>query len=238
MRIEDIDRERCRPEFEEAALRDLRWMGLQWDEGPDRGGPVGPYRQSERLERHRALWRELVSGGHVYPADFSRSEILSEGPARERDGGVLFPVSLRAVSEMGDTGDPDATVNWRFRVPDGETIRFLDGNLGYQEFVAGRDFGDFLVWRKAGGPSYELAVVADDIDMEISEVVRGEDLLVSTARQLLLYRALSKEPPDFRHEALVRDASGKRLSKTAQSVSIEELRGQGYSPDDVLNWGS
>jgi glutamyl-tRNA synthetase len=126
-------------------------------------------------------------------------------------------------------------VNWRFRVPDGETVAFQDGRLGAVEFVAGRDFGDFVVWRRDDVPAYELAVVADDIAMGITEVVRGEDLLVSTARQLLLYRALGAEAPLFHHGPLVRDATGRRLAKRDAALSLRALREAGYSPEAVLD---
>jgi glutamyl-tRNA synthetase len=126
-----------------------------------------------------------------------------------------------------------AGVNWRFRVPDGETIVFQDGCCGEVARVAGRDFGDFVVWRRDDVPAYELAVVADDIAMGITEVVRGEDLLTSTARQLLLYRALGAEPPAFYHCPLVRDASGRRLAKRDASLSIRALREAGRTPEEV-----
>ena len=124
-------------------------------------------------------------------------------------------------------------MNWRFQVPDGAVICFTDERCGPQRFVAGRDFGDFLVWRKDGLPSYELAVVADDHAMAITEVVRGADLLLSTARQLLLYRALGWTPPAFYHAPLVRDAEGRRLAKRADAVSLRELRKAGMTPEEV-----
>ncbi len=234
-RSEDIDRVRCKPRFEEAAREDLAWLGLDWDEGGGLGGPYGPYRQSERLESHRSAWAELVRGGFLFPAPFSRREIAEESPAVEADGTRMFPHELRPGGSF-DREHPDREVNWRFRVPDGEVIRFNDTRLGECSFTAGRDFGDFLVWRKEDGPSYELAVVADDHAMFITEVVRGRDLLLSTARQILLYRALGWVPPSFRHEELVCGADGKRLAKTAGSVGIRELRGRGARPEDVLAW--
>jgi len=119
-------------------------------------------------------------------------------------------------------------------VPNGESIEFVDGNHGPQRYIAGEDFGDFLVWRKDGIPSYELAVVADDIAMSITEVVRGEDLLLSTARQLLLYRALGVEPPDYYHCPLVTDESGRRLAKRDHAESLRELRAKGVDPKTLL----
>ena len=142
--------------------------------------------------------------------------------------------SLRAPLGAGqDAREPGAS-NWRFRVPDGETIAFVDALQGPQAFVAGRDFGDFLVWRKDGFPSYELAVVADDHAMGITEVVRGADLLLSTARQLLLYRALGWAAPSWAHAPLIVDVEGKRLAKRAAGLSIRELRQKGKAPEEVL----
>ncbi len=125
-------------------------------------------------------------------------------------------------------------MNWRFRVPDGEAIEFADLNLGTQRYVAGRDFGDLLVWRRDDVPAYQLAVVADDAAMRITEVVRGADLLKSTARQLLLLRALGLAAPDYFHCELVRDAAGVRLAKRSDALSLRHLRESGMAPEQVL----
>lgn len=234
-RTEDIDRERCRPEFESAAEEDLAWLGLEWDEGGGRPGDCGPYRQSERFDQYAAARRRLRERGAIYPAPFSRRRIAEAAERREADGSWQFPAFFRpeagAVSE-----EDDAFAHWRFRVPDGEEICFVDGRSGEHRYICGRDFGDFLVWRKDGSPSYELAVVVDDAAMGITEVVRGEDLLLSTARQILVYRALGLVPPAFRHEPLVRDAAGRRLSKTAGSLAIREMRNRGLSRTEILCW--
>jgi glutamyl-tRNA synthetase len=129
-------------------------------------------------------------------------------------------------------------MNWRFRVPDGAVIAFDDGRFGRQEFVAGRDFGDFAVWRRDGGPSYQLACVVDDAAMRITEVVRGADLLKSTARQILLYRALGLDAPGWYHCLLVTDASGARLAKRHDSLSIRNLRVQGQRPAELMAQGA
>jgi glutamyl-tRNA synthetase len=121
--------------------------------------------------------------------------------------------------------------SWRFRVPDGETVSFTDGNCGEQNFVAGKDLGDFVVWRGDDVPAYQLACVVDDAAMRITEVVRGADLLVSTARQLLLYRALGLTPPDFFHCELVKDKTGNRLAKRHDALSLRALRKQGATPE-------
>src|SRR5204863_8512020 len=122
-------------------------------------------------------------------------------------------------------------INWRFRVPDGEVISFVDANLRQQQFVAGKDFGDFVVWRHDDIPAYQLAVVVDDAAMQITEVVRGEDLVVSTARQLLLYRARDLTPPQYYHCALLTDDSGSRLAKRHDALSLRTLRLGGTNPD-------
>jgi len=235
-RTEDLDGTRCRPEFAEAALADLQWLGLQWQEGPDVGGPHGPYVQSQRLTWFREVWLKLQQSGHIYPCEKSRKDVerALTAPHAEEDAEPIFPPALRAAPGTGSEAQIPGNTNWRFRVPDGEVIRFDDALQGPQSFQAGQDFGDFLVWRKDGFPSYELAVVADDHDMEITEVVRGADLLLSTARQLLLYRALGWVPPSWAHAPLVLDQAGQRLSKRAEGLSIHDLRAKGKTPTEVI----
>lgn len=228
LRIEDIDLQRCRPEFIEACVADLAWLGLTCD-----GEPI---RQSERRPWHLEIWRRLRDGGFIYPSPQSRRdvELATQAPHEEEP---LFPTEWRRPAEEALRWQAPAGVNWRFRVPDGEVISFCDGRLGERTFTAGRDFGDFVVWRRDDVPAYELAVVADDFEMQITEVVRGEDLLVSTARQLLLYRALSARPPAFFHTPLLRDAKGRRLAKRDAALGIRAIRAAGGSPDDVFNAG-
>jgi glutamyl-tRNA synthetase len=129
-------------------------------------------------------------------------------------------------------------VNWRFRVPDGGRVSFTDLNLGPQSYVAGHEFGDFLVWRRDDVPAYQLAVVVDDAAMRISEVVRGADLLKSTARQLLLIRALDYFTPDYFHCELLRDSAGKRLAKRHDALSIRHLRESGRSTEEIIQMSS
>ena len=223
LRIEDLDQQRCKPEFVEALDSDLRWIGLDWEKDV--------LVQSHRSDRYQAMWRRLRDGGLVYPCDCSRKDVSQALRAPHEEGGEkIYPGTCR--NKTGSFANPSAPLsrNWRFRVPDGRTIAFVDENLGAQSFVAGKDFGDFLVWRKDGFASYELSVVADDIDMEVSEVVRGEDLLRSTARQLLLYEALEAEPPAFFHCPLVRDGSGRRLAKRDKALGLRALRAANYDP--------
>jgi glutamyl-tRNA synthetase len=232
LRNEDLDRARCKPEFVAAMFEDLRWFGFDWQEGPDVGGPFAPYHQSERLAHHRAVLEQLIAGGFVYPCTCSRKDIqLAAGaPHAEDDGKPIYPGTCRSnrQSEIANR-----KYCWRFRVPDGETISFVDGHFGPQAFVAGRDFGDFLVWSNDDVPAYQLAVVADDAAMRITEVVRGADLLPSTARQLLLYRALGLTPPAFFHCPLMTDENGVRLAKRHAALSLRELRAAGKSPEEL-----
>jgi len=235
-RTEDLDASRCRSEFAEAALTDLRWLGLDWQEGPDVGGPVEPYVQSQRQPWFAEVWRRLHASGSIYPCDKSRQDVARAltAPHAEDDAEPLFPPALRPPAGQGREALAPGGQNWRFRVPDGETVTFTDALQGPQAFVAGRDFGDFLVWRRDGFPAYELAVVADDHAMGITEVVRGADLLLSTARQLLVYRALGWTAPTWAHAPLVVDAAGRRLAKRTAGLSIRELRAAGRSPAEVL----
>jgi glutamyl/glutaminyl-tRNA synthetase len=229
LRIEDIDRSRCRSEFTPAAIEDLRWAGLDWDEGPDVGGPYAPYAQSLRLAGFRAAFERLKGSGAVFACDCSRRDVAAAALAPHvEDAEPLYPGTCRHQRPVSAEG-----VSWRFRVPEGEIIRFDDGRSGSQEFVAGRDFGDFIVWRRDDAPAYELAVVVDDAAMGITEVVRGEDLLLSTARQLLLYRALALGPPAFFHCPLVLDASGRRLAKRHEALGLRRLRERGVSPEQL-----
>jgi glutamyl/glutaminyl-tRNA synthetase len=234
LRIEDLDRDRCKSEFAEALIEDLKWAGLSWEEGPDIGGPFQNYRQSERLDHYRDAWRRLRESVTVFPCDCSRKDVRSAAQAPHSEGSeLIYPGFCR--DKTFDFADEEAAlaVNWRFRVPAWETIAFEDGKYGRQNFMAGRDFGDFLIWRKDGIPSYELAVVVDDIAMGITEVVRGEDLLMSTARQLLIYDALGVKPPAFYHCPLVRDEKGKRLAKRDGASSLRDLRRAGMEPSRI-----
>jgi glutamyl/glutaminyl-tRNA synthetase len=254
MRMEDLDRDRSRAEYADAAFEDLRWLGMEWDEGPDVGGPYGPYEQSQRGEVYRAACQRLRDGGFIYPCRCSRKDLAAalsaphEGVSRaiDPDDEPVYAGTCRpALTGDGpfdfaaEIGDGPGGQNWRFRVPDGEVVEFCDGNLGPQRFTAGVDFGDFLVWRRDEVPSYQLACVADDFSMEITEVVRGADLLKSTARQILLNRAIGYPNPGWFHCELMVDDQGRRLAKRHDALSIRELRRRGMSPEEIAlgDWG-
>src|SRR5215469_450852 len=234
LRNEDIDRARCKPEFVSAMIEDLRWFGFEWQEGPDIGGPFAPYNQSERYSLYCEALAKLEQGGFIYPCICSRRDLQSapRAPHAEEDHEPIYPGTCRRArrSEIGDR-----KFHWRFHVPDGETISFMDGNLRPQRFVAGKDFGDFVVWRNDDVPAYQLACVVDDAAMQITEVVRGEDLLLSTARQLLLYRALGHKTPAFFHCPLMLDENGQRLAKRSESLSLRALRERGVRAGDLKN---
>jgi len=253
LRNEDLDRARCKPEFVSAMLEDLHWFGLEWQEGPDCGGLFGPYSQSERRELYITALEKLRHGGFIYPCVCSRQDVLRalQAPHGGEDE-PIYPGTCRPENRVEGGGSRVKTsaiqplltsplaprpfspsTNWRFRVPDGEVISFEDGHYGPQHFVAGKDFGDFVVWRHDDIPAYQLAVAVDDEAMQITEVVRGEDLLISTARQLLLYRALLLTPPKYYHCFLVTDESGARLAKRHAALSLRRLRASGADPDTL-----
>ncbi len=229
LRIEDLDPLRCRAHYTAHAIEDLTWLGVRWTEGP--------HFQSQRRAVYEATWRALRDAALIYPSRVSRRELRDAAHAPhddEEEREPIFPPALRPPPGTGQDASSPAGVVWRFRVPDGEVVRFTDAHRGPQTFTAGIDFGDFVVWRADDVPAYELAVVADDVAMGITEVVRGEDLLRSTARQLLVYRALRATPPAWCHLPLVRDAHGRRLAKRHQALSLRELRARGMTADEVL----
>jgi glutamyl-tRNA synthetase len=257
LRNEDLDPQRCRKAFADAMIEDLRWLGISWSEGPDCGGPFVPYTQSERPEHYLEAWRQLRDGGWIYPCTCSRKDVLqAAGAPNEGDDEPLYPgrcrpgpnadaarLRHRETAEAAVTTRPGAStkadydspagMNWRFRVPDDEEISFTDLHLGPQKLIAGRDFGDFVVWRRDDVPAYQIAVVVDDAAMKITEVVRGADLLKSTARQLLLFRALGLASPDYYHCDLMRDEAGVRLAKRHDALSLRKLREDGWTPEQV-----
>jgi glutamyl-tRNA synthetase len=197
--------------------------------------------QSQRNPIYRRAFEHLLERGHAYPCHCSRKDLAAMTQAPHDDDDEPIYNGRCRPANMPATFVFNADTNYRFRVPDGETITFVDRNLGPQSFVAGRDFGDFLVWRKALGneanaglPSYQLACVVDDADNKITEVVRGRDLLKSTARQILLQRALNLPTPAYFHTQLLTDQHGVRLAKRHDALAIRTLRQQGLSPTKVF----
>lgn len=230
LRNDDLDAARCQPEFVQAFREDLAWLGLTWRE------PM--VTQSARLDHYRKALVRLHATGQIYPCHRSRREV-AEAASAPHEGGLNdephYPAAWRppADAPLPPLTDP-VDCNWRFRVPDHASIAFLDGALGPQQAVAGRDFGDFLVWRKDNTPAYQLACAVDDGELGITEVVRGADLVTSTFRQLLLLRALGLPVPAYYHAPLMTDAHGVRLAKRHDALSLRTLRAAGHAPADVL----
>ena len=236
MRVEDLDGPRVRPGLEARQLEELRWLGLDWDEGPDVGGPVGPYRQSERGARYATALARLAAAGLAYPCFCSRAEIAAAAtaPHGPSDEGPRYPGTCRGLpaDEVARRrgARPPA---WRLAVAPG-TVAFDDGVHGRCSFDVAAATGDFVVFRADGIAAYQLAVALDDAAMGVTEVVRGDDLLPSTARQLLVYRALGLTPPRFAHVPLVVGEDGARLAKRHGARSLGELRAQLARPEAVV----
>ena len=233
LRIEDLDIQRSKPHFTEALLADLEWLGISWHP------PI--LHQSQRLTLYREALDQLLITGHIYPCHCSRKDLaaMMHAPHDDSDDEPVYPGICRPTLDVQQREVAlQPNINYRFRVPNEAAIRFEDKNLGPQTFIAGKDFGDFLVWRKDGLPSYQLACVVDDADTNITEVVRGRDLLKSTARQILLQRALCLHTPAYFHTHLLTDEHGIRLAKRHDALAIRTLRQQGLAPAQILQVAS
>ncbi len=216
LRMEDIDPDRSRPEYAAAIQRDLAWLGLDWDEGPDRGGPFGPYTQSRRLDRYAEVIEHLTRQGHTYPCYCTRKELKSMASApHAEDVGPIYPGTCLALSAQ-----ERAAREAQGRKP---ALRLHGG-------------ADFPLRRSDGVVSYQLAVAVDDLDQHISLVVRGADILPSTPRQVLLFRLLGGIPPDYAHAPLLLDQSGQRLAKRHQALELRALRDQGVDPRAIVGY--
>lgn len=296
LRIEDLDRARCKPIYLIEMLEDLLWFGIPWTNHLTLTYNLNQFnsnieenwkkiklnddrytldcKQSDNMELYKKAWYLLFTNGYIYPSPQSRKDVESAISApHEGDAEVIFPIIFRPdymsspqtshssfysnfPLELQQLKEPN-NVNWRFKVPDGRNVSFTDNRCGSKEYICGVDFGDFVVWRGSDSiPSYELAVVVDDICMGITEVVRGEDLLLSTARQILLYEALyasgflpsdsssstssisnippSCRIPEFYHCPLIRDETGKRLAKRSPTRTIRSLREEGYDRQRII----
>jgi glutamyl-tRNA synthetase/nondiscriminating glutamyl-tRNA synthetase len=238
LRIEDTDIERSTRESERGILEDLRWLGLEWDEGPDVGGPHGPYRQSERLDLYRSYASELIEHGHAYYCFCTAQQLEADRRAALEAGrppqyaGRCRDLPPAEAAERQALGHPAVV---RFRVPQGRTVTFQDLVRGTVQFET-EVIGDPVLVRSDGHPAYNFAVVVDDALMEITHVIRGEDHISNTPRQLLLYEALRFEPPIFAHLALVLGPDHTPLSKRHGATSVAEFRHRGYLPGALVNY--
>lgn len=279
LRVEDLDAPRTRPEAVEGNLAELRWLGLEWDEGPDVGGPHGPYRQSERGAYYAEALARLQAHGVLFPCYLSRKDLARaasaphdlpapgplpdgppDGPPHARDAAPTGPAEpgggrsadaaarsaalaaapvygererRRSERVAGAKAAAGKTPSLRFAAAPG-IVTFVDALAGPQRFDVMQDVGHFVVRRGDGQWAYQLAVVVDDAAMGITEVVRGADLLRSTAAQLLLYRALGLAPPTFAHVPLLVDDHGERLAKRTGALTLHDLRAAGVPPERVL----
>ncbi len=236
MRVEDLDGPRVRPGLEARILDELRWLGLDWDEGPDVGGPCGPYRQSALGDHYRAALSRLREAGLAYPCFCSRAEIAAaaSAPHGPSDEGPRYPGTCRGLPpEEVARRSVARRPSWRLRVEPGE-VAFQDGVHGPCAHDVSRETGDFVIMRADGIAAYQLAVAVDDAAMGITSVVRGDDLLPSTSRQLLVYRALGLAAPTFAHVPLVVGEDGARLAKRHGARSLGELRERGAAPEAVV----
>jgi glutamyl-tRNA synthetase len=236
LRDEDLDPQRSRPHFSAAMREDLLWLGLTWD---------AELRQSTRLPLYLTVLQQLLAAGLAYPCSCSRRDLAlsthapHEDPAAESDDEPLYNNRCRPADSSPLSFAP---ATYRVRTPDHTPISFTDLHAGPQTFTTSIDFGDFIIWRKPltsnpndlGLPSYQLACAVDDALTHITEVVRGSDLLKSTARQILLQRALNYPTPTYFHCGLLRDSNGVRLAKRHDALALSTLRAQGLSPTDIL----
>ncbi|GGJ06917.1 glutamyl-Q tRNA(Asp) synthetase [Alicyclobacillus cellulosilyticus] len=235
LRMEDIDLPRCKPEYAAQILDDLRWLGLDWDEGPDVGGPFAPYAQRARSRLYLDALARLRRDGRLYPCFCSRAELLAIARAPHGLGseGPAYPGTCRRLTpaEQADRARRKRPA-WRFAMPDAP-ISFDDLVLGPQSFPPGAG-GDFIVERADGVIAYQLAVVVDDAAMAVTHVVRGADLLDSTPRQIWLYDALGLPAPRFAHVPLLLGPDGRRLAKRDATLTLPGLRAHGVAPERVV----
>jgi glutamyl-tRNA synthetase len=237
LRVEDTDADRSTLESEQGLLADLRWLGLDWDEGPDVGGPHGPYRQSERMATYREVTDRLVAGGHAYPCfctedelELKREEAIASSRAPQYDG-TCRNLSAAEVAAKRAAGIPAAI---RFHVKDG-SVKFEDAIRGDMD-LAHEMVGDWVILRSNGLPTYNFAAAVDDLRMEITHVIRGEEHLPNTLRQIMVYDALGARHPAFAHVPLILAEDRSKLSKRHGASSVGDLRSSGYLPDAAFNY--
>ena len=237
LRIEDTDTERSSDEMVAGILESMRWLGLDWDEGPEIGGPHAPYFQTQRFERHKAAAHQLLAGGAAYKCYCSPELLKEKREAAEKTGGgwkydrACLSLSVEEQQRLEASGVQPAI---RFKVPEGKT--------SYTDHVRGRievdhqEIEDFVILRSNGLPIYHLSVVADDIDMDITHVIRGDDHISNTPKHILLFQALSRTPPEFAHVPLILGTDKKKLSKRHGITSVTEYERLGYLPDAMVNF--
>jgi len=234
LRIEDLDSPRVKAGAAQQAIEDLRWLGLNWDEGPECGGPHTPYVQTERIDLYHEALTRLQRDERVYPCTCTRTDIeaAASAPHIEHEG-MIYPGTCAGRSASDAVALGDQPFAWRFRTTD-QTLEFSDRVAGLQQANVRHDLGDFVVGKMDGSAAYQLAVVCDDHAMGVTEVLRGDDLLPSTFRQMELYSAFGWAPPKFAHVPLVIGTDGRRLAKRHGDTRLATLRNQGVTAENLI----
>ncbi len=239
LRIDDTDPERSTPENTAQIIRSLRWLGLDWDEGPEAGGNHGPYFQTQRARNYTAALERMKATGHAYPCFCSADELAAKRDLTRTTGATSgYDRTCRAlpadeVARRLSAGEPHV---WRLAVPlERGPVGFSDAVRGETEFPI-ESIDDFVLVRSDGTPTYNFATVVDDADMEITHVIRGDDHLANTPKQILVFEALGRKTPVFAHLSMIWGADGKKLSKRHGATSVEAYRDMGYLPEALLNY--
>lgn len=239
LRIEDTDRERSTIESEKSIIEDLKWLGVSWDEGPDVGGPCGPYRQSERFDIYREYTDKLLASGAAYHCYCTQEELDAQRKQAEANKtAFVYPGTCRNLTAEQKKAREGQSIKptVRFRVPDGETVVVKDLIKGDVTFSSENIGGDFILVRSDGTPVYNYIVSIDDALMGVTHVIRGEDHLSNTPKQILVARAMGLKEPLYAHLALVLGPDRAKLSKRHGMTSLNMYREEGYLPDAMLNY--
>lgn len=236
-RVEDVDSPRVKPWAVQQSMDDLAWLGLTWDEGPERGGSCGPYLQTQRMSIYQQVLEDMISRNRVYPCCCTRKDIQNAGSAPHFDHEPAIYPGTCAGWKHGMPLPDEGTYCWRFRSSQ-RVFEFDDRVLGLQETRPSETLGDFPVTQKNGEPSYQLAVTVDDSMMGITEVVRGNDLVASTFRQLQIFEFLNASPPSYAHVPLVLGADGRRLAKRHGDTRLSTFRSSGVTPQQIVTWAA
>lgn len=236
-RVEDVDSPRVKPWAVQQSMDDLAWLGLTWDEGPERGGSCGPYLQTQRMSIYQQVLQDMISRNRVYPCCCTRKDIQNAGSAPHFDHEPAIYPGTCAGWKHGMPLPDEGTYCWRFRSSQ-RVFEFDDRVLGLQETRPSETLGDFPVTQKNGEPSYQLAVTVDDSMMGITEVVRGNDLVASTFRQLQIFEFLNASPPSYAHVPLVLGADGRRLAKRHGDTRLSTFRSSGVTPQQIVTWAA